>query len=963
MMRRKKWHYMLGAGLAAATATSAYSVDAKACSGSPPPPQCGVAVNCSLSTNGSFVNSSSRAVTGAISSDLVLTITGDDPRCPSQTAQADLDLIADCFDPVQGANAAGGTGAGSGTIVNGINRVPVNMNFRPGDPRQCSVTGNVVVTLSSGQTATAQCADQAVCLSPASPSDGAQPAVDLRLVNGEGLVKAPAGSPTVLVYRVKNNSNQPFAGRITVSSANTERPVQLSAVPRPNPDPQVVCTERLQPVNPPNDCKDAPVSEVCGCDGNTYANDCRLGNAGVQKLEDGRCKPPKLAAGSFSMSMPGGGDNFPIAFLGDDEANICLPLPENPALYTQAAIEKTIQVPANGTLDVPVVKRAWGLCADGSCSRTTAVVVGMVGTSMGAGACGGGSFVVESRVDTSIEGTSDDSTCPDLGIPTITGPDPNGPTTNPPSDVDLPDPGSGSVDTVTGTYGGMPATVDTDGDGLTDDVETALGFDPNNPASPDNSEEYGFDDLMGRDTDNDGIPDAIELAFGLDPLQAEANVDASQYTEEVLRGRDTDGDGISDWNEINGWEHVDANGDRILVPRTSPILADSDFDGIGDLEEVVIFGTNPMLGDTDQDGVTDGFEARNGSDPLNAAIGAGLLNSPDALGANGNVLGGQVVDRNGAVLGSNGGEEGGGIGGGEGGILGAGRAGVIFHAQDEILSVLVKGMGTQLDPAMFEGASATAQRLTPQISRIRETIALKAGSVQPGQKVSFTVPMDVSMLTANSPYDIQRLAIGVKPQDPDAPGNYLLGGGYIRITSTPFTIFDFMYRVTAWIKDGQGQMVPVVLEDTAFDVENNIFRVTFAFTAPEFAINEVILTHDLNGHERQEYREICNDGIDNTGDGKVDCDDAYCLNDPACGDFGGGSNGGSGSGSGSGTGTGGTTAGGTDNASGLTAEDDGCGCAAGGANGQPAGGLLMAVVGLVALRRRRLAAWLARKAG
>ena len=48
-----------------------------------------------------------------------------------------------------------------------------------------------------------------------------------------------------------------------------------------------------------------------------------------------------------------------------------------------------------------------------------------------------------------------------------------------------------------------PAPADTDGDGLTDDEEAALGTDPNNP-----------------DTDGDGVSDGDEVANGTDPLAA-----------------------------------------------------------------------------------------------------------------------------------------------------------------------------------------------------------------------------------------------------------------------------------------------------------------------------------------------------------------------------------------------------------------------------------------------------------
>jgi hypothetical protein len=44
---------------------------------------------------------------------------------------------------------------------------------------------------------------------------------------------------------------------------------------------------------------------------------------------------------------------------------------------------------------------------------------------------------------------------------------------------------------------------------------------------------------------------------------------------------------------------------------------DIDGDGLGDHEEVYIYGTDPLLFDTDGDGLSDGTEIHLGLDPLN----------------------------------------------------------------------------------------------------------------------------------------------------------------------------------------------------------------------------------------------------------------------------------------------------------------------------------------------------------
>jgi hypothetical protein len=96
-------------------------------------------------------------------------------------------------------------------------------------------------------------------------------------------------------------------------------------------------------------------------------------------------------------------------------------------------------------------------------------------------------------------------------------------------------------------------SVDSDNDGLTDDEESALGTDPNDP-----------------DSDNDGFSDGGEIDAGTDPTDSE---DHPQPTAD-----DSDGDGLTDAQE----------------------------------EEL---GTDPNDPDTDGDGFSDGEEVDAGSDP------------------------------------------------------------------------------------------------------------------------------------------------------------------------------------------------------------------------------------------------------------------------------------------------------------------------------------------------------------
>ena len=125
---------------------------------------------------------------------------------------------------------------------------------------------------------------------------------------------------------------------------------------------------------------------------------------------------------------------------------------------------------------------------------------------------------------------------------------------------------STSTAPTTATSPTMPAQ-DSDGDGLSDAEEMALGTDPNN-----------------SDSDSDSLSDEAEVnAHGTDPLSADSDGDMLLDDSEVALGTnplnpDTDGDGSNDHAEINA--------------GSSPTDPDSDDDGFSDGEEYAA-GTNP----------------------------------------------------------------------------------------------------------------------------------------------------------------------------------------------------------------------------------------------------------------------------------------------------------------------------------------------------------------------------------
>jgi len=208
-----------------------------------------------------------------------------------------------------------------------------------------------------------------------------------------------------------------------------------------------------------------------------------------------------------------------------------------------------------------------------------------------------------------------------------------------------------------------PTRGDSDFDGLPDLLEQTIGSNPNDV-----------------DTDGDGLLDFDEFAnFG----QFFQNnflfrgfflTDAgSQQIGTSVTSQDTDGDGLSDtFERLDSWTVVSQIAGQPVTTievRSNPLLADSDSDGLSDLQE--FFGrdnigpgrpgdsgdaTDPTNPDTDGDGQFDGDEIL--SDPLvpdltaRITVGAMSLNSTGSnweITITAEVVGGSVVtiaDRN-----------------------------------------------------------------------------------------------------------------------------------------------------------------------------------------------------------------------------------------------------------------------------------------------------------------------------
>ncbi len=209
-----------------------------------------------------------------------------------------------------------------------------------------------------------------------------------------------------------------------------------------------------------------------------------------------------------------------------------------------------------------------------------------------------------------------------------------------------------------------PLNPDTDGDGITDGTEILLGANPHR-----NDQDWFID------TDQDGLSDALERQIGSDPYRPDTDNDGLPDWLEYLIGtdptlHDTDGDGIDDYDEFDldtfhtlpgrhdfdRTAFIDRCGSVMLgAPNcsytapadgstgTDPAAADTDGDGLTDLEELTGWTVNrfsgsyhvtsdPLLADTDDDGWNDATERANQTDPRKQDTdGDGILDPADSL--------------------------------------------------------------------------------------------------------------------------------------------------------------------------------------------------------------------------------------------------------------------------------------------------------------------------------------------
>ncbi len=121
-----------------------------------------------------------------------------------------------------------------------------------------------------------------------------------------------------------------------------------------------------------------------------------------------------------------------------------------------------------------------------------------------------------------------------------------------------------------------------------------------------------------EDADCDALPDAYEIVI---VEYSMLNGIANSGIETVLPSDDYDGDGLSLAQEY--------------TYDTNPFLADSDYDGLNDYDEVNVYNTNPIQKDTDKDGMGDGTEIDAGLDPRSPDTnGDGIADSEEIVSQN-----------------------------------------------------------------------------------------------------------------------------------------------------------------------------------------------------------------------------------------------------------------------------------------------------------------------------------------
>lgn len=185
-----------------------------------------------------------------------------------------------------------------------------------------------------------------------------------------------------------------------------------------------------------------------------------------------------------------------------------------------------------------------------------------------------------------------------------------------------------------------PATIDTDGDGLTDmDEINKYNTDPK-LADTDGEGLNDFAEVMkyksnplNPDTDGEGLNDYAEvMQHKTNPLNPDTDGEGLNDYAEVMQHKtnplnpDTDGEGLNDYVEVMQYKtnplNPDTDGEglndyaEVMEHKTNPLNPDTDGEGLTDFAEVSQYKTDPLVVDTDKGSVDDATEVKENKNPL-----------------------------------------------------------------------------------------------------------------------------------------------------------------------------------------------------------------------------------------------------------------------------------------------------------------------------------------------------------
>jgi hypothetical protein len=296
------------------------------CGGTPPPPTCAKSLTIAKGIRRTLVNSSTTPVTVRVPVGAFLQMSPPPgtpgSSCPATPGPVTITVTATCTaGPVVTGTSTTAVAAGTWT------RTVVPVTFPPGRARRCTIqaqaSSTCVLTTGTPLTATAT-GDVDVCLVDPVPGTNL-PRLGVALVHEDGteytdmevLEAAHPGASLLRWYRITNN------------------------------DPTLSVDVDLQGMSNQTAIYPDPTGEVFNADG----------------------------SGLFAISDPGRADDFPIAWSEDVACDGCLALPD-PAGSVSPIVQRTARLRPGDSMTVAMTSRAWGMCADGSCSEQGFVVTG-----------------------------------------------------------------------------------------------------------------------------------------------------------------------------------------------------------------------------------------------------------------------------------------------------------------------------------------------------------------------------------------------------------------------------------------------------------------------------------------------------------------------------------------------------------------------------------------------------------